>query len=48
MYIDLVFKTKYYWEKLTGSIAELVDTTDSKSGHFGGVGLVPSIPTSKN
>ena len=28
-----------------GSMAELVDAPDSKSGHFGGVGSIPSTPT---
>ena len=31
-----------------GSMAELVDAPDSKSGHFGGVGSIPSTPTKKN
>ena len=26
-------------------MAELVDAPDSKSGHFGGVGSIPSTPT---
>ena len=26
-------------------VAELVDAPDSKSGHFGGVGSIPSTPT---
>ena len=30
---------------LLGSMAELVDAPDSKSGHFGGVGSIPSTPT---
>ena len=30
-----------------GSMAELVDAPDSKSGHFGGVGSIPSTPTIK-
>ena len=29
-------------------MAELVDAPDSKSGHFGGVGSIPSTPTSIN
>ncbi len=29
-------------------MAELVDAPDSKSGHFGGVGSIPSTPTNKN
>ena len=45
MLIDLVSKNEYYWEKQTGSMAELVDAPDSKSGHFGGVGSIPSTPT---
>ncbi len=28
-------------------MAELVDAPDSKSGHFGGVGSIPSTPTKK-
>tara|TARA_B100000575_G_scaffold286323_1_gene282913 strand:+ start:485 stop:613 length:129 start_codon:yes stop_codon:yes gene_type:complete len=28
-------------------MAELVDAPDSKSGHFGGVGSIPSTPTNK-
>ena len=32
-------------KKQTGSMAELVDAPDSKSGHFGGVGSIPSTPT---
>ena len=32
---------------LLGSMAELVDAPDSKSGHFGGVGSIPSTPTNK-
>ena len=28
-------------------MAELVDAPDSKSGHFGGVGSIPSTPTIK-
>ena len=33
------------WKKTKGSMAELVDAPDSKSGHFGGVGSIPSTPT---
>ena len=29
-------------------MAELVDAPDSKSGHFGGVGSIPSTPTKIN
>ncbi len=29
-------------------MAELVDAPDSKSGHCGGVGSIPSTPTNKN
>ncbi len=29
-------------------MAELVDAPDSKSGHFGGVGSIPSTPTNKS
>ena len=29
-------------------MAELVDAPDSKSGHFGGVGSIPSTPTINN
>ena len=29
-------------------MAEQVDAPDSKSGHFGGVGSIPSTPTNKN
>ena len=29
-------------------MAELVDAPDSKSGHFGGVGSIPSTPTIVN
>ena len=29
-------------------MAELVDAPDSKSGHFGGVGSIPSTPTKQN
>ncbi len=29
-------------------MAELVDAPDSKSGHFGGVGSIPSTPTTTN
>ena len=29
-------------------MAELVDAPDSKSGHFGGVGSIPSTPTKKS
>jgi hypothetical protein len=32
-------------ESNNGSMAELVDAPDSKSGHFGGVGSIPSTPT---
>ena len=32
-------------ESNKGSMAELVDAPDSKSGHFGGVGSIPSTPT---
>ena len=46
--MDLVSKNEYYWEKQYGSMAELVDAPDSKSGHFGGVGSIPSTPTSIN
>ena len=28
-------------------MAELVDAPDSKSGHFGGMGSIPSTPTNK-
>tara|TARA_B100000900_G_scaffold280322_1_gene239790 strand:+ start:143 stop:265 length:123 start_codon:yes stop_codon:yes gene_type:complete len=34
--------------ELQGSMAELVDAPDSKSGHFGGVGSIPSTPTKIN
>ena len=33
---------------IKGSMAELVDAPDSKSGHFGGVGSIPSTPTIEN
>ena len=45
MLIDSTLKTLYYWKKQYGSMAELVDAPDSKSGHFGGVGSIPSTPT---
>ena len=47
MLIDSTLKTLYYWEKQNGSMAELVDAPDSKSGHLGGVGSIPSTPTKK-
>ena len=31
-----------------GSMAELVDAPDSKSGHFGGMGSIPSTFTDVN
>ena len=30
---------------IRAGVAELVDAPDSKSGHFGGVGSIPSTPT---
>ena len=36
-----------YYDIEQGSMAELVDAPDSKSGHFGGVGSIPSTPTIK-
>ena len=36
------------WEKDNGSMAELVDAPDSKSGHFGGVGFIFARFTLKN
>ena len=45
MLIDSTLKTLYYLEKQNGSMAELADAPDSKSGHFGGVGSIPSTPT---
>ena len=41
----LKLKNQVKIAKKTGSMAKLVDAPDSKSGHFGGVGSIPSTPT---
>ena len=44
--IVIIFKNQVKeMKKHYGSMAELVDAPDSKSGHFGGVGSIPSTPT---
>ena len=44
----LNYKNQVKVGKAKGSMAELVDAPDSKSGHFGGVGSIPSTPTINN